>query len=47
MLRSKISSALENNSFAAPVTNLKTRRKRKEEYMEVEESKTDIGLQES
>ena len=55
MPESKISKAPQNNSFAASFIHFKLRREHKEEYkedykedyMEVGESKTGIGLQDS
>ena len=42
---SKTSNALESNSLAASFMHLGLRRECKEDYMEVGESKTGIGLQ--
>lgn len=44
---STISNAPENNSFTVSLMHLELRRERKEDEMEVGESKVGIGLQES
>lgn len=44
MLGSKISNALENNSFAFSFMHLELRKEFKEDYTKVGESKVGIGL---
>lgn len=47
MLGSKISGALENNSFAVYFMHLRLRMEHKEDYMQVGQSKVEIRLQDS